>query len=178
MWIWYLDRGSALAAYALLWLATLSGILHSARPFAGLHEVARKAHISTSVLACSALLLHVAVGLWDAGLVVRGEVPHPAYSDAYFALALVVGVGALMLLATAVLAFVDAKRFQRPWDPRTVHTLAYAGFAFATLHAVALGSDMGRVAVAGIVGVGLFTLVVLALRLKAAREGVGASAPK
>lgn len=170
MWIWYLDRGSALAAYVLLWLAVISGVLHGARKFGALHVAARRIHVSTSVLACVTLLLHVGVGAWDTGLVVRGVVPHPAYTSAYFALGLVVGVGALLLIVTSVIGFLDAKRFQRPWDPRAVHALAYGGFAFATVHAVALGSDIGRFVVTGMVAIGVFTIYVLTLRMRVARE--------
>lgn len=165
MWLWYLDRGSALAAYVFLWLAVITGVLFNARGFGALHDAAKKAHVSTSVLACAALLTHVGVGTYDAMLVVAGQVPHPAYSDAYFASGLVVGAGALLLVVTAVLGFLDAKRFPRPWDPRTVHTLAYAGFAFATLHAVALGTDVRGIALPGVLAAGMFLCYVLTLRV-------------
>jgi len=41
-----------------------------------------------------------------------------------------------------VLGFTDAKRFERPWGPRVIHSFAYAGFAFGTIHAAAIGTDL------------------------------------
>lgn len=175
MWIWYLDRGSALAAYSILWLAALTGVLFNARAFGSLHEAAKKAHVATSVLACVTLLLHVASGAYDGWLVLSRQVPQPAYTYAYFAAGLVVGVGALLLIVTSVLGFLDAKRFQRPWDPRTVHAFAYGGFAFATVHALALGTDVLGVLLPGIVAASAFLLYVLALRMRSAAVG---AAPK
>lgn len=177
MWLWYLDRGSALAAYVLLWLAAITGVLHGARGFGGLHEAARKAHVSVSVLASAALLLHVAVGFYDASLVVAGSVPHPPYSDAHFAMGLVVGVGALMLIVTSVLGFVDAKRFERPWDPRTVHAFAYGGFAFATVHAVAIGTDVVGLAFPALIAASIFLVYLLVLRARSARATAKGGGP-
>jgi len=78
----------------------------------------------------------------DAWFVVTGQVPAPAYSMPYFLGGVTVGVGALLMLVVAVLGFTDAKRFQRPWGPRVVHSFTYAGFAFGTIHAAAIGTDL------------------------------------
>lgn len=164
MWLWYADRATALVAFAGLWFATFAGILHNARGFGALHRGARRIHVPGSVLACVALLAHVALGTVDAVLVAAGAVPHPAYSDSWMLGGAIVGVSALLLLVTAVLGFLDAKSFKRPWDPRTVHALAYGGFAFAAIHAVALGSDMGAFARTGIVAGVAFLVIVLVLR--------------
>lgn len=169
MWIWYLDRGSALVAYAALWLAVLTGILHTARALGSLHEAARRTHVPASVVASVTLLLHVAVGSVDAWLVLSSRVPHPAFSDAYLLVGLLVGVAALLLIVVSVLGFIDARRFQRPWDPRAVHALAYGGFVFATLHAVAVGSDLATLAWPGLAAITGLLLFALALRVLADR---------
>lgn len=166
MWLWYLDRGSGLAAYVLLWLAVFTGIFHVARRLGPLQRAAKIVHVPASVLASAALLVHVAVGLVDASLVFRGSVPHPAYSDAYFLAGLLTGSASLLLIVTSVAAFVDARRFQRPWDPKLVHAFSYGGFAFAGIHAAAVGSDPGSFgwpAVIALSGLLLFALVVRVL---------------
>lgn len=166
MWLWYLDRGSALVAWSFLWLATLSGALHAARGLGALQAAAKRLHTPASVVAMVALLVHVVAGVGDAWLVATRRVPHPAYGDAWFATGVFVGVAALALLATAVLALLDARRFARPWDPRGVHALAYAAFAFATLHAAAVGSD--ALAWAAPAALGASALILLALLMRGA----------
>jgi len=140
--VWYLDRGAALVAYPALYLAVLTGILYNTESFGVLHEAARRVHIEVSVFAMIVTLLHAGLGVFDAWFVVTGQVPAPAYSVPYFLGGVTVGVGALLLLVVSVLGFTDAKRFQRPWGPRVVHSFAYAGFAFGTIHAAAIGTDL------------------------------------
>lgn len=140
--IWYLDRGAALVAYPSLYLAVLTGILYNTESFGALHEAARRAHIEVSVFAMIVTLLHAGLGVLDVWFVVTGQVPEPSYSVPYFLGGVAVGAGALLLLVVAVLGFTDAKRFQRPWGPRVVHSFAYAGFAFGTIHAAAIGTDL------------------------------------
>lgn len=164
MWLWYADRGSALVAYVALWLAVLMGILYNAKRFGAFHELARKSHVPVSVLALATLLAHAAFGIVDGWLVLAGDVPHPNYSDAYLLLGILVGIAALLLLITATLGFLDAKKFQRPWDPRTVHALAYAGFAFATIHAVAVGTDLFALAKPAVAAGTIVLVGVLAMR--------------
>ncbi|MGB9933958.1 hypothetical protein [Haloarcula amylolytica] len=140
--VWLLDRGAALVTYPALYLAVLTGILYNTDSFGMLHEAAQRIHIELSVFAIIVTLLHAGLGVLDAWFVVTGQVPAPAYSIPYFLGAIAVGAGALLMLVVAVLGFTDAKRFQRPWGPRVVHSFAYAGFAFGTIHAAAIGTDL------------------------------------
>ena len=140
--IWYLDRGAALVAYPALYLAVLTGILYTARSFGPLHRFARKIHIEVSVFAMLVTLLHGVLGVLDTWLIVSGSAPQPAYSTTYLLAGVVVGLGALQVLVVAVLGFLDTQRFDRPWGPRVVHAFAYGGFVFATIHAVAIGTDV------------------------------------
>ncbi|MEA5388107.1 hypothetical protein VB779_14395 [Haloarculaceae archaeon H-GB11] len=140
--VWYLDRGAALVAYPALYLAVLTGILYNTESFGVLHEAARRVHVEVSVFAMIVTLLHAGLGVFDAWFVVNGQVPAPAFSTSYFIGGIVVGAGALLMLVVAVLGFTDAQRFQRPWGPRVVHSFAYAGFAFGTVHAAAIGTDL------------------------------------
>jgi hypothetical protein len=140
--VWYLDRGAALVTYPALYLAVLTGILYNTEAFGVLHDAARRVHIELSVFAILVTLLHAGLGVVDTWFVLTGQVPKPAYSMSYFTGGVAVGVGALLLLVVAVLGFADAKRFERPWGPRVVHSFAYVGFAFGTIHAAAIGTDM------------------------------------
>jgi hypothetical protein len=163
--VWYLDRGAALVTYPSLYLAVLTGILYNTESFGALHDAARRVHIELSVFAMIVTLLHAGLGLFDAWFVVTERVPEPAYSMPYFLGGIAVGGGALLLLVVAVLGFTDAKRFQRPWGPRVVHAFAYAGFAFGTIHAAAVGTDVTGV-VRPLLGPSVaFLVYVLLLRL-------------
>lgn len=140
--VWLLDRGAALVAYPVLYLAVLTGVLYNTESFGVLHEAAQRIHIELSVFAMIVTLLHAGLGILDAWFVVTGQVPAPAYSMPYFFGGITVGGGALLMLVVAVLGFTDAKRFERPWGPRVLHSFAYAGFTFGTVHAAAVGTDL------------------------------------
>jgi len=173
--VWYLDRGAALVAFPALYLAVLTGILYNTESFGVLHEAARRVHIELSAFAMLVTLLHAGLGVLDAWFVVTGQAPAPAFSIPYFIEGVVVGAGALLLLVVAVLGFADADRFQRPWGPRVVHSFAYGGFAFGTIHAAAIGTDLMGL-VRPVLGPSVVFLVyVLLLRVLVLRGGTPAT---
>lgn len=140
--LWLVDRALALVAYPSLYLAVLTGVLYRARRFGPLHDAARRVHVEVSVLAVIVMLAHGILGLIDAGLVLSGAVPTPAYGRWYFLAGLAVGAGGFVVLLVSVTAFLAPRRFASPWTARVVHALAYVGFAFAAVHAVAVGTDV------------------------------------
>jgi hypothetical protein len=140
--VWYLDRAAALVAYPSLYLAVVTGIVYNTPEFGFLRRAATKVHVELSVFAVLVTLLHAVLGVADAWFVVSGSVPAPTYSTGYFLGGVAIGVGALVVTLVAVVGFLDPPRFDRPWGPRVVHALAYAGFALGTLHAVAIGTDV------------------------------------
>jgi hypothetical protein len=163
--VWLLDRGAALVAYPALYLAVLTGIFYNTEAFGALHDAARRVHIEISVFAMLVTLLHAGLGVLDTWFVVSGQAPEPAYSLSYFLGGVVVGVGALLLLVVAVLGFTDAKRFGQPWGPRVVHGFAYGGFAFGTIHAAAIGTDMMGLVRPVLGPTVMFLVYVLVLRM-------------
>jgi len=163
--VWLVDRGAALVAYPTLYLAVLTGVLYNTEAFGVLHEAARRVHIELSVFAMVVTLLHAGVGVLDSWFVVSGQAPQPAYSMSYFGGGVVVGAGALLMLVVAVLGFTDPGRFSRPWGPRVVHTFAYGGFAFGTIHAAAIGTDVVGLVRPVVAPSLVFLLYVLLLRL-------------
>lgn len=175
--VWLLDRGAALVAYPALYLAMLTGILYDTESFGVLHEAAQRIHIELSVFAMLVTLLHAALGLLDTWFVVTGQAPLPAYSLSYFLGGVVVGIGALLLLVVAVVGFIDARRFSRPWGPRVVHSFAYGGFAFGTVHAAAVGTDVTGL-IRPLLGPTLaFLVYVLLLRVLILKDLVSVAAP-
>ncbi|MFB6107347.1 MAG: hypothetical protein ABEJ82_00715 [Haloplanus sp.] len=144
--LWYLDRASGLLAYATLYVAVLTGVFYTGEEFGALTRLARRYHVRLALLSTLLFLFHAVVGFADAGLVVTGRVPAPRYPTWYFVVGTAVGGEALLLLVVAVLGFLDARRFDRPWTPRVVHALAYGGYAFATVHLFAIGSDVDATA--------------------------------
>lgn len=174
--IWYLDRASGLVAYPALYLAVLTGIFYNARAFGSFHEAARRIHVELSVFAVLVTLLHGILGALDSWLVLTGQVPEPAYSTRYLLAGVGVGVGALLVLLVSIVGFLDARRFDRPWGPRVVHAFAYAGFAFATVHAAALGTDVLGLIRPTIAATTAFLVYVLLLRLLTQRGHLEASA--
>jgi len=174
--VWLLDRGAALVAYPALYLSVLTGIFYNTEAFGTLHEAARWVHIEVSVFATLVTLLHAGLGILDAWFVLSGQAPPPAYSTSYFLGGVVVGVGALFLLVVAVLGFTDAGRFDRPWGPRVVHSFAYGGFTFGTIHAAAIGTDLSGLVVPLLGPSMMFLAYVLLMRLFVLR-GNGLVAP-
>ncbi len=140
--IWYLDRATALVAYPALYLAVLTGIFYNTDRFGIIHRGAQRVHIEVSVFALLVMFAHSLLGVADTYLVATGQVPQPAHSLNYLLAGVGVGAGALFLLVVATLGFLSPRRFDRPWGPTVVHAFAYGGFAFGTVHAVAVGTDI------------------------------------
>lgn len=169
--VWYLDRAAGLLAYSALYVAVLSGIFYNASGFGWLQTAARRVHIEVSVFALVLIALHGLLGLADTWFIATGATPMPPYGLSYLLVGVVVGVGSLFVILVAVLGFLDARRFQRPWSPTVVHAFTYAGFAFATVHAVAVGTDLVGIARPAVIGAGAFLVYALLLRTLA-RTGV------
>lgn len=163
--LWYVDRAAGLVGFATLYLAVLTGVLYEANEFGILHQAAKRVHVEVSVLAILVMGLHAIVGTFDVWLMVSGETSSPVYSDSYLLAGVAVGAGSLLLIVVSVLGFLDARRFQRPWTPRVVHAFAYGGFAFAVIHAAAVGTDFVGLVRPGLIAAMAFLGYVLLLRL-------------
>ncbi|WP_423745428.1 hypothetical protein V5735_05425 (plasmid) [Haladaptatus sp. SPP-AMP-3] len=165
--LWYLDRASALVLYPALWLTVLTGVFFTERRFGAIHRLSLRTHIELAVFAVGMMALHAVVGTIDAWLVVDGIAPAPNYPFSLFIAGVGVGGVTVVLVIVAVLGFLEPRRFEHP---KAIHALAYGGFAFATVHAVAIGSDMtgllGQLVVAsvGFVGVALVSKLLDGIR--------------
>ncbi|MFB6107911.1 MAG: hypothetical protein ABEJ82_03595 [Haloplanus sp.] len=173
--VWYVDRALALVGYAALYLAVLTGVLYDAPRFGTVSDAARRIHVDVSVFALLTVLAHAGLGVVDTWLVLSGAAPTPTYGASYLLGGVTVGAGATLLLVVGVLGFLDAARFRRPWTPRVVHAFTYGAFAFGTIHAAAVGTDLVAFARPGLVAGTVFLAYVVALRtLGGARQTPGA----
>ena len=138
---WLLARASGLAAYAVLTLSVLAGLVLKSRPFARLKPAtATEIHRTLALTGLGALALHGAslvldstVKVTPAALVVPGLV-------SYRPVAVAVGVVSAWLLAAITASFWARKRIgMRVW--RRLHWLTFALFGLATIHGVAAGTD-------------------------------------
>jgi methionine sulfoxide reductase heme-binding subunit len=141
---WLLARASGLAAYAVLTLSVLAGLVLKSRPFARLRAATvTDVHRTLALTGLGALALHAVSLVLDTtvrvsplALVVPGLV-------SYRPAAVAVGVLGAWLFAVVTGSFWLRKRIGvRMW--RRVHWLTYALFAAATFHGVAAGTDTGR----------------------------------
>ncbi|ODR79674.1 hypothetical protein BG842_08440 [Haladaptatus sp. W1] len=168
--LWYLDRASALVLYPALWLTVLTGVFFTERRFGAIHRLSLRTHIELAVFAVGMMVLHAVVGTIDAWLVVDGIAPAPNYPFSLFIAGVGVGGVAVVLVVVAVLGFLEPRRFEHP---KAIHALAYGGFAFATIHAVAIGSDMtgllGQLVAASVGFVGVALVSKLFGGIRAAR---------
>lgn len=162
--LWLVDRATGLLAYPALWAAVVTGVWYDARAFGVLRDAARAVHIPVAAFASLLVVAHAVVGTVDVAFVATGRSPVPAYGLQFLVAGTVVGAGALLVLAVAVLAFLDPLRAARPWSPRVVHALSYVGYAFATVHAVAVGTDVAPVGNSLVLGGVLVVVYCIAFR--------------
>jgi sulfoxide reductase heme-binding subunit YedZ len=141
---WLLARASGLAAYAVLTLSVLAGLVLKSRPFARLKPAtATEVHRTLALTGLGALVLHGAslvldstVKVTPAALVVPGLV-------SYRPAAVATGVVAAWLFVAITASFWVRKRIGvRVW--RKLHWLTFALFGLATIHGVAAGTDSSQ----------------------------------
>jgi predicted ferric reductase len=140
---WYLARSSAFAAYGLLWLAMLFGLLMTnrlARVWPG-GPTAFDLHQYASLLGLGMALFHTLILLGDRYIgytPVQLFVPFASLNYQPFWIGL--GQVAFYLLVIVSFSFY-VKRWLGRQAWRTIHGLSFALFALALLHGIFSGSD-------------------------------------
>ena len=141
---WLLARASGLAAYALLTLSVLAGLVLKSRPFVQLRAATvTEVHKTLALTGLGALALHAGslvldstVKVTPAALVVPGLV-------AYRPAAVAAGVVAAWLFVAVTASFWVRKRIgQKLW--RRLHWFTFALFALATIHGATAGTDTSQ----------------------------------
>ena len=129
---------SGIAAYLFLWAATASGVMMSSDRWRRPGWLGAPAHESLSLAGLGVTLLHAAQTVFAPPgprlelLVFAG----PDLADGW---GLFVGVLALYLTAAATTSFYLRARLGRWWN--AVHASAYAAYAAALWHALAIGAN-------------------------------------
>jgi DMSO/TMAO reductase YedYZ heme-binding membrane subunit len=141
---WLLARASGLAAYVLLTLSVLAGLVLKSRPTSRLRPASvTEVHKTLALTGLGALALHAASLVLDttvkvsaAALVIPGLV-------AYRPAAVAAGVVGGWLFAVVTASFWLRKRIGvRTW--RRLHWFTYALFGLATIHGVTAGTDASQ----------------------------------
>jgi len=141
---WLLARASGLAAYAVLTLSVLAGLVLKSRPFTRLRPASvMEVHRTLALTGLGALVLHAVSLVLDttvkvspAALLVPGLV-------SYRPAAVAAGVVAGWLFVVVTASFRLRKRIgMRMW--RRLHWFTYALFGLATIHGITAGTDASQ----------------------------------
>jgi DMSO/TMAO reductase YedYZ heme-binding membrane subunit len=140
--VWYIDRGSGLAALLLLTTAVVLGVIsvvrvHSPRwPRFALAQL----HRNLALLALVFGVVHVATSVADSFVPIRVADAFIPFGSHYKPFWLAMGtIGADLMLAVLVTTALRRRLGFRAW--RSVHLLSYACWAMSVVHAVAIGGD-------------------------------------
>lgn len=140
---WYLARSSAFAAYGLLWLSMVSGLVLTnrlARLWPG-GPTAYDLHQYSSLLGLALALFHAAILLGDSYLnYAAAQLLLPFGSEPYRPLWVGLGQLAFYALIPVTISFY-VRRWLGPRAWRWVHALSFAAFLLALVHGVFSGTD-------------------------------------
>jgi DMSO/TMAO reductase YedYZ heme-binding membrane subunit len=140
--LWYVDRGSGLAALMLLTTSVVLGVIsvvrvHSPRwPRFALAQL----HRNLALLALTFAVVHVATSVIDSFVPIRVADALIPFAAAYKPFWLAMGtIGADLMLAVLITTALRRRIGFQTW--RSVHLLSYACWATSVVHAVGIGSD-------------------------------------
>lgn len=163
--LWYLTRASAIAAYALLTLTVILGMLRSVARQASerLSWVADELHQVAATLMAVMIVTHLLTLVFDPYLpfsVVNVLMP---FGEPYRPTAVRIGVFALYVMALVLFTSWFRRRLSyRAW--RGIHYFSVLAFVLTTAHGFLAGSDNGepwmRAMYAGAAGAVAFLLLV------------------
>jgi sulfoxide reductase heme-binding subunit YedZ len=156
--LWYIDRGSGLAALLLLTTTVVLGVVsvvrvHSQRwPRFALADL----HRNLALLALVFGVVHVLTSVVDSFVPIRVADAFVPFVAAYRPFWLALGtIGADLMLAVLVTTAVRRRLGFHAW--RRIHLLSYACWATSVVHSIGIGSDSrsaiwGVMIVAGCIG--------------------------
>jgi predicted ferric reductase len=142
---WYLSRGSAFAAFGLLWLSMALGTMITnkmARAWPG-GPTAFELHEFTSLAGIAFTIFHALILLGDQYIRYSiAQILIPFGSTAYEPVWVGLGQVGFYVFGLVTLTFYLRRRIgNRGW--RLIHLASYAGFGLALIHGIAAGSDSG-----------------------------------
>jgi sulfoxide reductase heme-binding subunit YedZ len=149
--LWYIDRGSGLAALLLLTTSVVLGVVSAMRvhtprwPRFALSLL----HRNMALLALAFASVHVVTSVVDTYVPISVSDALIPFGASYRPFWLALGtIGADLMLAVLITTALRRRLGYKAW--RSVHLLSYACWATSLIHAIAIGSD-ARSAVWGVV---------------------------
>ena len=140
--LWFANRGTGFVLLVLLTLATMLGVLSTARVTTRLwpRMLSQGLHRNVSLLAVTFLAAHVSTAVLDSFVDIRWWHAFVPFSGTYEPLWLGFGSFALdLLIAVTATSALRHRMSHRPW--RAVHVMAYAAWGLGLIHGIKIGTD-------------------------------------
>lgn len=140
--LWFANRGTGFVLLVLLTIATMLGVLSTARVTTRLwpRMLSQGLHRNVSLLAVTFLAAHVATAVLDTFVDIRWWHAFVPFSGTYEPLWLGLGSFALdLLIAVTATSALRHRMSHRPW--RAVHVMAYAAWGLGLIHGIQIGTD-------------------------------------
>lgn len=140
--LWFANRGTGFVLLVLLTIATMLGVLSTARVTTRLwpRMLSQGLHRNVSLLAVTFLAAHVATAVLDTFVDIRWWHAFVPFSGTYEPLWLGLGSFALdLLIAVTVTSMLRHRMSHGPW--RAIHVLAYVAWGVGLLHGMQMGTD-------------------------------------
>lgn len=140
--LWFANRGTGVVLLVLLTLATMLGVLSTARLTTPMwpRMLTQGLHRNVSLLSVAFLVAHVTTAVVDSFVDIRWWNAFIPFSGTYQPLWLGFGSLALdLLVAVTLTSLLRHRMSHRPW--RSVHVLAYGAWGLGLLHGLQMGTD-------------------------------------
>ena len=140
--LWFANRGTGFVLLVLLTLATMLGVLSTARVTTRFwpRMLSQGLHRNVSLLAVTFLAAHVSTAVLDSFVDIRWWHAFVPFSGTYEPLWLGFGSFALdLLIAVTVTSALRHRMSHGPW--RAIHVLAYAAWGLGLIHGIKIGTD-------------------------------------
>ena len=140
--LWFANRGTGFVLLVLLSLATVLGVLSTARvsPRLWPRMLTQGLHRNASLLAVTFLAAHVGSAVADTFVDIRWWHAFVPFSGSYQPVWLGLGSLALdLLIAVTATSLLRHRMSHRPW--RLVHVMAYGAWGLGVLHGLQMGTD-------------------------------------
>ena len=144
--LWFANRGSGFVLLLLLTVATMLGVLSTARVSWRFwpRMLSQGLHRNVSLLAVTFLAAHVTTAVVDTFVDIRWWNAFVPFTGAYQPLWLGFGSFALdLIIAVTATSLLRHRMSHRPW--RAVHVLAYVAWGMGLLHGMQIGTDAATV---------------------------------
>jgi sulfoxide reductase heme-binding subunit YedZ len=140
--LWFMNRGTGFILLLLLTFSVVLGVLSTARMSTRFwpRMLSQGLHRNVSLLAVAFMVAHVGTAVADTFVDIRWYDAFVPFMGKYMPIWL--GFGSLsvdLFIAVVATSVLRHRMSHRPW--RTIHVLAYAGWALGLVHGLQIGTD-------------------------------------